>query len=150
MVAGCWDEPDSSQLIQRQVQEFQHRITESLRNVKDLRLLKRVAIPDGGTIEFLLATDSGQEFRIAALHQNRQMEGREGYQKIFIVSTQASVEFELKERSPLESRLVALLENAKVVVAPGENQEGWKPTPESRDWLVSRVKNRLLPWAPCP
>ena len=122
--------------------------SESLGSAKEIVLQERAAIPDGGSILFSIKTDTGIDFAIVALHDD--MHNGSGPQQFSVESPGQKGEFRLEAASSFASQLISLLETCRFRETP-DSPPGWpKPTTATRDWLLSRLKNRSIPWGKCP
>ena len=132
-----------------EIKAFREKITSTIQEAKSLQLRDRAYIPDGGSILFFLKSDDGTEFEIQALHHDETMGGSVKFQVFLIHSYQAKAEFELRPGSPLEDRILSLLEHCSLSDGSDYKSDWPRLTPETRRWLVDRIKNRSLPWKPC-
>ena len=106
-----------------------------------ITLMLKAHPTDGGSICFFFKIDAGDQFMLQAVHQDVAMGGNERYQEFRILGD--SYKAEVEPGSALESRLAVLLE-ACLFKDPSK----WGP--DTRDWLLGRLRNRDIPWGPCP
>jgi hypothetical protein len=153
LAAGIWGCPGNREerraLAKAESASLEKSVSQLLDLAKELVFLERAYIPDGGSIEFTFRTDTGVEFRLDALHDDfHQGPGPQAFR--IDARSLGKGEFIVDRASSVEGRLLSLLETCRYRETPDDPQ-GWpKPTTASRDWILSRLKNRSIPWGKCP
>jgi hypothetical protein len=146
LLSGCDGREDSETPARSAAASgFETSVTKALEAAKSLVLHDVQYIPDGGSVDFLIRTDSGFEMNLQALHHRPDYGGNADHQEFRIYERGAK--FVLARNSSLESRLIQLLGSAQVTPDP---ESSWKPTPQTLEWILARLKDRSLPYSTVP
>jgi hypothetical protein len=115
---------------------FQRTTTTLLMNTAALSYLDCIPIPDGGSMVFRFRTDTGAAVEILALHPEA-ASGPTERQEFLLQDPGGRQELRIKPGSPLDRKLIALLEGV--------------PRGRARiRWLVARMKDGRLLWEDFP
>lgn len=109
-----------------------------------LEFAERNYIPDGGSVDYGFRSDSGSELVIELAHQNEAMGGNPRYQAVWISDSTSKEGVEVKPGSPLESRLLRLVETCRVGPTFTENGTVTKMTPDIVPGLIWKIRMRTV------
>ena len=108
----------------------------------------RHAIPDYGSIRFVFSLDKGQKIIVTVLHQNEARGGNNRYQEIRL-QPYGGEWCEVMPNTKLEDLLLKLLDRS-AIHKPSSLPEYLQPSSARLEWLLSRTKDRTIPWTACP
>jgi hypothetical protein len=140
------------EIIEANREASRHAMNDLLSKSRRLEMLDWGPIPDGGSVVFNFQVDSGSRIWIQAVHE-MELPGRPAQVNFQVVrmgmSDQRDQEFSLEVGSPLELRVLSMLERSL-----SELKNAQEPSPSTKErsieWILARIKNRNAPWLPCP
>ena len=138
-VAGCTQEDERARTLR-------HSFSPKLEEAGSLRYIEKAYPADGGSVVFHFQTEKRVSVIIWAKHWRQEMGGNSKYQEIRISDSWSNDGFELQRGSLLEEKLHELLRTARIGDGSGGTDAGARPTRESLNWLLARVKDRSLKW----
>jgi hypothetical protein len=139
-MASC-DRSPSSQALTPEAQAFRTEVVQALKTAKFLTLTSFTPIPDGGTIEHLMVTDTGFSVRVDSYPVgvwDDPPPKRRTYGINIVRPGPAEICFSLENGSLLATQLLALLQQARLNPTDPE----YPVTAQTRDRLVSRIRMR--------
>ena len=117
-------------------------VFKTARLAKRLTLVMWTPLDDGGTIEYLFKTDSGEKLYLYAMHRNPRFRGSTAYQEIRLNTSRDSSGPELKSGTALEQHLLSLLAQCDIPENPNPRSPLQNPKAEHLAWLIDHVKDR--------
>jgi hypothetical protein len=115
---------------------------------KRVDFVEEVPIPDGGSYVFHFRLPHKRSMAVQVVHRHTGMGGNPDFQEIRLDRFGAmSPYIDLRPGSPLEAKLLSLLQNAGIDTnAAAPDAEFTSPRPERLRWLMDRIRDRKAKW----
>jgi hypothetical protein len=137
LLCSCYySESEEARALRR---SFSPRIEEA----QNFKYVERDFPSDGGSVVFHFQTEKGLSVLIWDKTNNLLRE-KPKYAEVFISDSWNDYGFELRRDSLLEEKVLALLLSSSIGDGAACRYEGMRPTRESLDRLIARIKDRSL------